>query len=170
MARTTLSAAALKAFNAQESGDFPIILLTISHASLSSPIRISSDSTQRLRETAAYVVYGSISRGNEFVFFPFQFALPEQDETQAPKTSIKIDNVDRSLLTIVRSLQSPPTVSIEVVMSCSVDTVEVTMPDFEIMKFEYDSLVISGDLVLDQYFAEPFPGGVFCPDYFPGLF
>jgi len=170
MARTTLSSAALKAFFSQESSDYPILLLTFTHESLSDPILISTDSTQRISENATRIVYGTKSRSKNFIYYPLELSLPLQDESEAPKATLKLDNVGRDLVPTIRSLQSPPYITIEVVMSCSPDVVEITFPDFEILKFEYDATTVSCDLVLDQFAAESFPAGTFNSDDFGGMF
>lgn len=166
----TLSSAALSAFYSEETGDFPIILITIVAAGVVNPIRVSSDPTQRVLETTADVFYGTVSRGETYYFIPFSITLPNDNDTTPPQTSITIDNVSRELMSFIRNLTSRPTATIEVVMSNTPDTVEVEFPEFDIETIGYDQLQITGELKVDMLVTEPFPAGTFTPAQFPGLF
>lgn len=168
--RTSLTSETLRAMFAAETGYYPILLLTISHPNLATPLRISSDATQRLAVSDTDIVYGTSSRGLDFVFLPLSLNLPVDSEQEAPRTTISMDNIDRSMVPIIRSLTSPPTLTIELVMSCSVGVVEATFPDFELTGIKYDALTISGTLALDMFVTEPFPAGSFTPSQFPGIF
>ena len=55
---------------AQETGVVVICLLTITHDDLDEPILLSTDPTQRLYEYGADQVFGTVSRGVDYVFFP----------------------------------------------------------------------------------------------------
>lgn len=164
------SSSALKALYAEETGDFPILLITITAATLSTPIRVSSDPTQRLIETDQNIIYGTMSRSNSFYYVPFSIALPTDMADAAAQTTITIDNVGRDLISAVRSLQSPPDVTMELVMASAPDTVEATYPQFKLSKIGYDVMSITGTLTVDMLVTEPFPAGNFNPSQFPGLF
>lgn len=166
----TLTSEALRAMFAAETGYYPILLLTISHPDLIQPLRVSSDATQRISVSDTDIVYGTVSRGLDFIFLPLTLALPLDSDEQAPRTTISMDNIERTMVPIIRSLTSPPTITIELVMSCSVSTVEATFPDFDLTGIKYDSLAISGTLALDMFVTEPFPLGSFTPSQFPGIF
>jgi hypothetical protein len=166
----TLSSEALKAFYASETGDYPIILLEISHETLTEKIYISSDATQRISASIDEVIYGTVSNGIDYVFMPFNINLPNDIDDAAPTTQISIDNVSRHLVTIIRTIQTAPYITMKVVMFSHPDTVEVTFPNFRLDSITYDSMVISGDLSIDLMDKEPFPSGTFTPAYFPGLF
>ena len=154
----------------EETGDYPILLITLSHSSLSEPIRVSSDPTSRISSTDADIVYGTVSRGNTFVFMPFTMSLPGDTEDSAPKTTISIDNVTRELVPTIRALTSPPTVTMELVMASTPDFVEALLPGFDLTSISYDALTISGTLSVELLISEPFPAGTFTPSQFPGLF
>lgn len=165
-----LSSAALRAMFGPETGVFPIMLLTIDHEILTAPIRVSSDATQRLEVTDARIVYGTVSRGQSYIFMPFEISLPSDAEDSVPTTTIRLDNVGRDLTATIRSLTSPPSVTMELVMSESLDTVEATFPDFEISPIGYDDLEITGTLTVEGLVNEPYPAGSFTPGQWPGLF
>ena len=165
-----LTSETLRAMFAPETGYYPILLLTISHPDMEQPLYVSSDATQRIEVSDAAIVYGTVSRGIDFIFLPLSLALPVDSDEEAPRTSISMDNIDRTLVPIIRALTSPPTITIELVMSCSLDIVEATFPDFDLTGIKYDSLTITGTLSLDMFVTEPFPLGSFTPSQFPGIF
>lgn len=164
------SSSALRALYAEEAGDYPILLITISDPSLTTPVRVSSDPTQRVEETDQDIIYGTVSRGETYFFLPFNIKLPTDEADSAPKASLSIDNVSRELIPVIRSLTNPPEVTLELVMASDPDTVEAEFPQFILSSISYDSLTISGDLTVDMLVSEPFPAGKFNPSQFPGLF
>lgn len=166
----TLSSAALRAMFAEDTGDYPILLITVTHSTLPTPIRVSSDPTTRLSATDAEVIYGTVSRSVSYPFLPFQISLPSDFEDSAPRAKITLDNVSRELTAAVRTLDSPPSVTIEMVMASSPDTVEAEFPGFDLSDIDGDVMTISGTLSIDLLVLEPFPAGVFTPGQFPGLF
>lgn len=166
----TLSSSMLRALYAEESGDYPILLITLTHPTLTQPIRVSSDPTQRIAVSDAEVVYGTVSRGNTYVYIPFSIALPNDSAEEAPHTSISLDNIGRDLVPTIRNLNSPPTVLLEWVMSSAPDTVEADFPGFALGSITYDALTISGEITVDGLVGEPCPSGTMNPSDFPGLF
>lgn len=156
---------------ATEHDTIPILLLTINHTSFNQPIRVSSDPTQRVTETDTEVVYGTPSRGDDYLFYPFQMKLPTDEEEGTPKTSLVIDNVARDLTEAVESIdpRDPVTVDIEIVLSTSLDTVEISYEDFELQNVSYDMFEISGEISMDALFGEPVPQHRMTPGNFPGV-
>lgn len=96
--------------------------------------------------------------------------LPDESDESSQQMSITIDNVSRELVPAIRSASSSLSVSVVMVMSCSVDVVEVTFPDFIITSVDYDEMTITGNMTLDLFDNEPFPGGSFTPSTFFALF
>lgn len=165
-----LTASALKAMFAEETGDYPILLVTIGCESWEEDLRISSDPTQRLIETDTEILYGTRSASKDFLFLPFQLKFPDESDETSQQMSITIDNVSREMVPAIRAASLAMTVTTDIVMSCSPDIIEASFPDFTIASIEYDELTIVGNMTLDLYETEPFPGGSFTPSSFPGLF
>lgn len=153
----SLSSIARQALFAQETGEVFIVLLTIDHPQLSTPIRVCSDAVQ------------CMSRGNVFVAFPFDIVLPN-DSDAPPQASLQIDNVSQEIAASIRSIGTPPSVTIEVVRASAPDTVEASLPAFQLTNVRYDTLLVQGDLVTEDLTSEPFPADMFTPSNFPGLF
>lgn len=157
---------------ASETGRVLIALLTLDHEDLAEPIRISSDPTQRITEltTDSDVVYGTVSRGDTFIFLPMKIKLPSDTEEGPGELSIEIDNVHRTYTETIRSIFTPVSVKLEIVMDNALDTVEVSWPEFLLTNIKYNATTISATMKLETLEREPFPAGTFTPGQFPGLF
>ncbi|MCW5697379.1 MAG: DUF1833 family protein [Bauldia sp.] len=172
MART-LSSAFLEAISAEETGKVVVFLVTITHEDLGTPLRFSSDPTQRLLDGDSQeldpVQYGTISRGQTYIFIPMRPVLSDDSEDTPPTARLVIDNVDREMVALLRSTSEQADVKIELVFADSPDTVEVTIPAMNLFNAEYDALEITLLLGIDSMASEPFPAGTFGPGAFPGL-
>lgn len=157
---------------AQETGRIPICLITIDHESLSEPILLSTDPTQRIESltTDTDVIYGTVSRSENYLFFPVRLRLPDDKDSGLGQMTLEIDNVHRVYTQTIRALFTPPTVKVEVVMDNTPDVVEVQWPQFSMTNITYNASIISGTLTADLLEKEPFPSGIFSPAYFPGIF
>jgi len=153
-----------------ESGVFPICLITIDHADLPAPIRLSTDPTQRISEPVADVVYGTVSRGNSFYFFPCELKLPDDTDDGPGQMSLQFSNVNRDYIAIIRSITGRPTVNIEMVLSNALNTVEAQWPEFLITDVNWDAGLISFSMSMETLEREGYPSGSYTPAAFPGLF
>lgn len=174
---TSMSANALKAVFSPETDNELVTLLTVYTPGITDindpsyvAARISDGFTQRISETPDEVIYGIVSNGQNFLFCPFQITLPQENEAQAPRCSIVINDVTRILTPIIRSLSAPPKVKLELVLSSTPDVIEVSFSGFYIVNFSYNSSSVTADLSMIDYEREPFPMHSFTPRYFPGLF
>lgn len=154
----TVSSSTLAAVHAAESGEAFVILLTFTHESLVAPIRVSGDAVD------------TVSRGYNFISYPFSLILPDDTEGRSPRAKLVIDNVGRQIMEAVRELQTAPTLLMEVVRAAAPDTVEATFSDFKLRNVTYDSQAIEAELSIEDFTAEPYPSATFCPSLFPGIF
>jgi hypothetical protein len=164
----TLSAELQAALYGQESGVVAALLVTITHAELAVPIRISTDKTTRLSTDP--LVYGTTSRGNDYLFIGLEVSLPDERSESPPRARMVLTNVGREAIALVRSVVSPPSVKIELVKASAPDVVEAEWPAMDMAAVEYSADTISFELTMDSYALEPFPSGSFDPAYFTGLF
>ena len=153
-----VSATFTAALMAQETGEAFLILVKIDHTSLSAPIRVTSDGVN------------TTSNGETFIAMPFELELPISDPDQPPRAKLTIDNVDRSIVTAIRSISTEATVDIDIVLASDPDTLEVSFTGFKLVNVSYDALTVEGDLSFENFFAEPYPSRVFSPADFPGGF
>jgi hypothetical protein len=143
---------------AQETGDAILILVRISHPSLSDDIRVTSNSVD------------TVSNGETFIAFPFDMELAQDKDDELPTARLTIDNVSREITQAIRQITSPATVRTQVVRGDDPDTIEADQPDFQLRDVRYNSLVVEGTLNIETFAQEPFPAGKFDPARFPGLF
>lgn len=138
--------------------DVILVLLTISHSDLSSPIRVVNN-TENIT-----------SRGNEFIGYPFDVILPDNRDDAPPRAQLTIDNVSREIAQAIRTISSRATIEIEVIRASDPDTVEHDFPNFQLDNVTWNALTVSGELVLENLTQEPFPARNFTPADFPGVF
>jgi len=163
----TLSEAFREAMNAQETGIVPIILLTVSHEDLEDPILISNDPTTRLSTDP--LRYGTVSRGETYFFIPFEAVIPDETD-RAPEAKIGVVNIGRDLVQLVRSAVSPPSVTMEIILSTDLDTPEITFNNLILGNSTINDKSVDLELTIDNLGQEPFPALTFTPSAFPGLF
>ncbi len=160
MARS-LSTTTVREVFRQQTGEAWIVLLTIDHASLTTPIRVGSDGVD------------TVSRGSTFIAFPFRLVLPNETPDELPRAQIQIDNVDRQIVEALRltaGTAQGPSVLMEIVRAANPDTVEGSWPDFRLDNAAYDALVVSGELKMDLLEREPYPADSYTPSTAPGVF
>ena len=154
----SLSLAARRAVNAQETVEVFLLLLTLDHPDLAEPIRVVNN------------LEPITSRGHSFIAYPFEIALPDEDPDTVARVTLRIDNVDREIVRSLRSITSPLSVGLEVVMAASPDTVEAGPFNMTLAAAEYDALTVTGELAFEDVLNEPFPGHSYVPGEYPGIF
>ena len=166
----SVSATFRQAAYGQETGRVIIALITIDHSSLLEPIRICTNPTQRIAEYDNDIVYGTVSDGDNYIFLPLRLQIPSDTDEGPGNMIIEFDNIHRDYTEAIRSIFTPPTVTVELVLDSTPDTVEVSWPEFLLTDITYNALTIQGTLALETLDREPFPAGTFNPTSFPGLF
>ena len=156
----SLSAQAVTDLLAAQSGDPFLVLVRISHPGMSPDITVTSDGV------------ATVSNGTTFVAYPFSIKLPSDTEEREPKAFLQISNVDRAIVTALRSLPQdpPPSVTMQIVMASTPDTVEANFPDFDMVNGQYDLDLVTGELGVERMLLEPYPVARMTPGRFPGLF
>ncbi len=154
----SLSLAARRAVSAQETDEAFLLLLSLDHEDLAEPIRVVNN-TQDVA-----------SRGDTYIAYPFEIALPDEDPDSVARVTLRIDNVDREIVKNLRAISSPLSVGLEVIMAASPDTVEAGPFNMTLVSAEYDALTVTGELAFEDVLNEPFPGHGYVPSEYPGLF
>lgn len=153
----TVSSNARAALYAAQTSEVLLQLLTIDHADLGAPLRL-------VNNTEAIV-----SDGETFQPFPFSLVLPAESDSELPTVELVVDNVSRELLEEVRAISTPFTLTIEIVLASSPDTVEASY-NLESRSATYDAMSIRFQLGAEAFMAEPFPTDIYTPTTNPGLF
>lgn len=166
-----MSAEAIRAIFSPEADTDILMLLTIyAEDGVTPSVRLVDGFTQRLSETADEVTYGVVSNSQQYIFIPMEITMPSEEESQAPRCSVVIQDVTRYLIPIIRTITYQPKVKLDIVLSKTPDTVEVSFSDFYINNFTYTATQVTADLSMIDYEREGFPAHSFTPAYFPGLF
>lgn len=169
---TSMSAAAIRSVFSPEADADLFMLLTIYDPTdgVTVVARLSDGFTQRISETADDVVYGVVSRSNNYIFLPMEITLPTEQEAQAPSCSITLHDVTRYIMPIIRTLNGPPSVKLELVLSTTPDTVEASFSEFYLTGITYNADSVSASLQMIDYSREGMPKDSFTPALFPGMF
>lgn len=162
-----LSNAARTAIYAQQTDEVFIQLITLDHPTFEQPVRVASDPLELLPNAG---VRGVISRGEEFLFLPFNIELPAQDDSGVARARISVDNISREIVDAVRRANSAVSITVEIVLASDPDTPEVTASDFKLDRVTYDAFTVTGDISVEYFDLEPFPSRRFTPSDFPGIF
>ena len=157
MARS-VSATLEAAVYAQQTDEIFLILLAISHADMSETLRFVNNTED------------VVSGGETYTAFPFAIDLPSDTEDSLPSVQLVIDNIDRSIIEELRSIDSAPTIAVSVILASDPDTIECGPLSFSLKSIDYDAKVITAQLGFEDILNEPFPAGTFTPTDFPGLF
>jgi hypothetical protein len=156
-----VSLAFIAAVNAPETDEAFIVLVTIEHPDLPTPVYLNNSGQNMM------------SRGLTFLACPIQPTLSEDSDDRPPQAKLVIDNIDRGLVAAIREAAAggvAPVVALELVKASAPDVVEAEFTDFEMREITYDSLTIESTLTLEGLFKEPACGYSFTPTYFSGLF
>lgn len=164
----TVSLTLRNAMNAQQTDEIPIVLIEIAHPDFAGTLRLSSDPTERFGTDP--LRYGTTHDSNEYLFCPMSIELPDDIDERAPRARLAIENVSREIVDEARSITSPPTAKIMIVLASDPETIEVEYPEFDLENVSFNADVISVEMGLQSLEDEPFPGGTFAPSGFPGLF
>ena len=156
-----------EAMFSQETGELPVLLLTITHPDLETVWRLSSDNKDLL--DAENQLRGTVSRDQNFYFFPMDVSLPEEGDDASNVIQITLDNVTREVTPLLQSTVTPAQITIEVVLASAPDDVEIEFPDFELASADVDAGSAVLSLTVDTMASEPFPSGNFTPAAFGGL-
>ena len=154
----TLSTAARQAIFAPETSKVFLMLLTINHSDMAGPVRVVNN-------------YENItSNGNLFTAYPFLFRLPSEDEDTLAQVELQITNIDRLLVDSVRSISSPFTVTLDIALSDTPDTIEAGPFAMNMREVKYDAMKLTGTCNFQDILNEAYPAGSYTPADYPGLF
>lgn len=125
--------------------------------------------------TMFYVVNNNepvTSNGQHYLPYAFTIILPDDSMEADPQTKLVIDNVDRMLTDGLRAATRPPRFTLRVVLSNDPDTVEIELPDMELLQPQWNVSTITATLSFADIWNAAFPGRSvkYDPAQFPGMF
>lgn len=156
-----ISPAGLQALLASESDSLILPAITIQHPSLPADIRLVADTQDQTLE------------GFVYLGCPFRLYLATDNEDTAPTARIAVDNVDRQLVSAIRSATTNPDCLLEVwrVPPTGTAVREAGPMRFTLMSVTVDAQKIEGTLgYKTDVLNEPATNDRFTPQLAPGLF
>jgi len=146
----TLSFAAVVAAYAQETKEVVLPLVRISHPSL-------DDDYLAVRNTVAI-----LSRGDIFRPTPFDVTLSADEADRTNPVQLTISNIVQDVMRAVRTVTGTPTITLEVILASDPDRPLISQ-SFRLTRIEGDDSQITGNLIFDDVFNEPYPYERFTP-------
>ena len=156
-----ISAGAMRELFAEHSGAAMFACLTFDHPTMSAPERVVNNTED--------VTYD----GQTYTALPFELTLPDDVEDRAPSLEIRIDNVERSLVELLRSVVTDlPSVQLEIVrVQDSTVTLEIGPLSLSLLSSDInvDVVTLTVGHAID-ILNEPGTKEIFNPKTAPGLF
>jgi len=122
------------------------------------------------------VVAGSavdvVSNGLTFTPYAFDISLPADSNESAETVSLVIDNTDLMLMEGLRRAVKPLTISLQIVLEATPNTVELELADMECVSVDVDAGNIRATLLINNTWDKKYPsmGETYDPRQCPGLF
>lgn len=154
----TVSTNAREAMNASQTGEIFLVTLDIDHPDLAQPLRVVNNNE------------AIISNGETYLATAFSFVLPAQEDGKISNSTLSIDNVDRNIVEIIRTITSFPTVVANVLLASDPDVIEAGPFDFQLRNVNYDRNTVSGELIYESYMRDNCGTVKYKNTLFPGLF
>jgi hypothetical protein len=148
-----------RALGAVSSSDLAVVLLEISHPDMPTPARVVRDAQDL------------VSGGNTFVACAFDFTMPDDRGSQAPRAQIVIDNIGRELMDWIEASSGGrgAEVRMMVVLRATPDVIEA---DYRLglLGLKVDQSKVSGDLGYGNLLDLPAVAVRYDPATAPGLY
>lgn len=152
-----LSSAALESLFSESTDEVWLVLITFDHPDLAQPLRFVNNTES------------VTSNGNLFIAFPFEIELPLSDKEDVGEVRLRIDNIDRQIVTTLRELESPPTATIQVILASQPDTIEIEFEGLTLRNAEFTALEVQASLRFEDITVEPVSLEM-TPGRFPAMF
>lgn len=170
----TVPAGVRREIDRQESPEFYLTFLTITHRTLIEPIRVVGDPKSFVLKDA-----GAIAR----TYLPYSFAIQILSDSEGmPEARLTIQNIDRRIGQAIQNADEPAKLLIEVCAASEFDlTVDPRVEDTTAEKIytadqlilhgvEANPMQLTGSIRSWDYTQELWPGMHATQDRFPGLF
>lgn len=145
-----------KAIYSQNTERMFIILQEISHADLTTPLRFTSDSRNTISDSETYIPS------------PFRVALPNDSE-EVPTSTLEIDNTDRRIVEVLRTIQSRPTFKLWVVLDDNPDRVEAGPWVMKLSNARYGPVTVRMTIEGPSLLVEPYPSKTYNVEDYPAI-
>ena len=161
------SITARTAFNAPVTEEVGVVLAKITHPLLDEPVYLSSDPTERLSTDP--LLYGTRRGGQDWLFVLMGAIVPDDQKDTPPRASLVFDNVTREVVDQLRSIITPVSVDLTVVLASDPESVEAQCTDLKGVKASGSANQITLEISREPFTDEPWPSGRMTYERFPGL-
>lgn len=172
MIRKSLNARLMQ--DAATSDEIYVLLLEITHPSLDAPIRLSTDNADRISTDP--LIYGTRSNWwaanpttEPFLWVIASVLVPDDKQDAPAAGSFVLENLDNSIVKLLRSFTDIATLSMAVVLASSPDFIEREWIGLKITTSEINAGEISLSFSREEIELEQFPIGRMTRNNFPGL-
>lgn len=114
-----------------------VVTLDIDHSSLAEPIRVVNN------------IQDIEWNGNLYEAASFKFKPPSQEEGELSRATLTMSNIDRRLIETVRSINSAPTITANIVFVGATVEREAGPWIFDLSEVNYNAQSLSGSLSLN---------------------
>jgi len=157
----TISLDGMKQLFKQEAEDVFLCILDITHSQLTEHVRLVND------------IVDLEYNGNIYTALPFKFVIPPDVKDKVPSAKIILDNINRELISLLRSTDEAPYLEVNIVRKDISDNVtkEIGPFNFRMNNITYTATTLEAELGFDADFLnESAVADYFTPHLFPGLF
>ena len=110
------------------------------------------------------------SRGITFQPAAFRATWPIDDGEALPTVQLKIDGVTRELVETIRSASGDIKMTVELVLSTDLDTVQQALSNLYLRECSYNATTVTARLFVDDLLNQKIPADDYGPAEWPGLF
>lgn len=163
MARN-LTARSWEAIAHQQTNDVFILLLDIAFHNGTDweCIHLCNNSTD--------IISAASGPSTTYIAFPLAINLPSDESNVVSVGTLTVSNVTQELIGRIRALAKPMQVTVSVINAEEPDVYVGTWPCFIWRQLVYNVNTITGQISLENFLSEPYPGGTFTSSIAPGLF
>ncbi|WP_321991535.1 DUF1833 family protein [Marispirochaeta aestuarii] len=153
-----VSAVTKKALLSSSTDKVFLAIVTIDHPDLDEPLRLVDNTVD------------IISGGQVYRAAGMKFTPPVEEEGSVKSSSVTFGDVDRSIVTAVRTASSAPFVSVSIIRSDNPDVYEAGPWEFTLRVVSYKGATVQGELVPDNPLQRNASPTRYTNRTFPGLF
>jgi len=111
-----------------------------------------------------------VANGNTYTAFPFSVIPAKDGEDSLPQARLSFSNIGLDLVERIRSITTPLTINLKLVLSSDPTDVQVEIPTMKARGVSYDDDRIDYTLVYDDILSVSIPSYTYNPLEYGGLF
>ena len=157
------------------SAEVEVVLMQFEHPSLSAPLRLSTDPTERI--SAEPLTYGTRSSWNgadpeeaPYLFVLASAEVPGDQEEGAAPAALVLENLDASIGELLTSFTDRATVHLAIALASTPDVIEAEFRDLKLVAASGTEAEIVLSVTRAPIEDESVPSVRMTPTLFPGLF